>query len=41
MSFLINWSTQSPRATDEEEPHASDNGEDLSIVLIDDEAEED
>ena len=34
-------SPQSPTATDEEEPCASDNEEDLSIVLIDDEGEED
>ena len=38
---LLDQSPQSPTATDEEEPHASDNEVDLSIVLIDDEAEED
>ena len=38
MSFLINHAPQSPTATDEKEAHASDNEEDLSIVLIDDEA---
>ena len=38
---LLDQSPQSPTATNEEEPHASDNEEDLSIVLIDDEAEED
>ena len=38
---LVDQSRQSPAATDEEEPHASDNEEDLSVVLIDDEAEED
>ena len=38
---LLDQSIQSPTATDEEEPHASDNEEDLLIVLIDDEAEED
>ena len=35
MSFLINYLSHQ-QATDEEEPHASDNEEDLSIVLIDD-----
>ena len=38
---LLDQSPQSPTATNEEEPHASDNEEGLSIVLIDDEAEED
>jgi len=41
---LLDQSPQSPTATDEEEPHASDNEEDLSIVsivLIDDKVEED
>ena len=38
---LFDQSPQSPTATDEEEPHASENEENLSIVLIDDEAEED
>ena len=36
---LLDQTPQSSTATDEE-PHASDNEEDLSIVLIDDEAEE-
>ena len=38
---LLDQSPQSPTATDEEEPHASNNEEDLLIGLIDDEAEED
>ena len=38
---LLDQSPQSPTATDEEEPHASDNEEDLLIRLIDDEPEED
>jgi len=38
---LLNHLPQSPTATDEEEPHASDNEEDLSIVLTGEEAEED
>ena len=38
---LLDQSPQSPTATEEEEPHASDNEEDLLIGLIDDEAEED
>ena len=38
---LLYQSPQSPTATNEEEPHASDNEEGLSIMLIDDEAEED
>ena len=33
---LLDNSTPSTTATDEEEPHASDNEEDFSIVLIDD-----
>ena len=41
MIELLDQSPQSPTATDEEEPHASDNEEDLSIVLIDDEILED
>jgi len=32
---------QSPTATDEEKPHASENEDDLSVVLTGDEAEED
>ena len=38
---LLDQPPQSPTATHEQEPHASDNEEDLSIVLIDDEAEKD
>ena len=38
---LLDQSPQSPTATDEEEPHASDYEEDLLIVLIDYEAKED
>ena len=38
---LLDQSTKSPIATDEGEPHASDSEQDLSIVLIDGEAEED
>ena len=41
MSFLINHVSESPTATDEEDPHASDNEEDLLIVLTDGEAEDD
>ena len=35
----LDQSPQSPTASNEEKPHASDNEKDLSIVLIDDEAE--
>ena len=38
---LLDQSPQPPTTTHEEQPHASDNEEGLSIVLIDGEAEED